>query len=119
MATKTITIPTFTKDPKTGSHIQDSAEIKGEAFTGTIGAMTREFIIHKDIIKTQKQYVLSDAKTGNRVGYLEATTKKAATKEAAHDLLAALVSKHGTERLIHIFHNADLAAGVKPQIQTK
>ena len=117
MATKTITIPTFSRDLKTGAHTQDSVEINGEVFTGTIGAMTRDFIIHKDVNKTQKKYVLTDVKTGNRVGYLEATTKKAATPEAARDLLFILKEKHGAERLEQVFQNADLKACLEPQIK--
>ncbi|NLQ17589.1 hypothetical protein HGG82_08095 [Marinomonas sp. M1K-6] len=116
MATKTITIQTFTKDQKTGVHTSNTTEITGQTFTSTVGTLTREFIIHKDIIKTQKQYVLSDTKTGNRVGYLEVTNKKAATVDLAKHVLQALTEKYGPDRLTQVFHNADLQAGLEPQI---
>ncbi|MGO3406785.1 hypothetical protein [Marinomonas sp.] len=116
MAIKTITIQTSTRDIKTGAHITSGMEITGQTFTGTVGKLTREFIIHKDVMKTQKNYVLTDIKTGLRVGYLEATTKKAATVDLAKHALQALTEKYGTDRITQTFHNADLSAGLKPQI---
>lgn len=116
MTVKTIAIQTFTKDIKTGAHINSVIEITGQTFTGTVGKLTREFIIHKDVMKTQKNYVLTDVKTGFRVGYLDATSKKSATKEMAINLLADLDIKYGPDRLIQVFNNADLSAGFKPQI---
>ena len=116
MAIETITIKTFTKNTITGIQEEGTQEITGQVFEGSIGTLTRSFIIHKNINKKQKNYVLTDVKTTLRVGYLEATTKKAATVDLAKQALQALIEKHGIDRITQTFHNADLQAGLKPQI---
>ncbi|MDE8603931.1 hypothetical protein M3I01_013590 [Marinomonas sp. RSW2] len=115
-ANETITIPAINTDIKTGAKTAGTMEITGTVFYGMVGSLPRKFITHKDAYSHPKKYVLTDAKNGYRVGYLEATTKKTATPEAARDLLHALFEKYGKERLEHVFQNADLQAGLDPQI---
>jgi len=106
MTVETITIPTFAGITKTPG----LADVSGHTFTHRIGCVDRKFIIHKSIRK-HEGWVLTDVNSGSRVAYLS-TLRKDATLLSARSVLCELIAKHGAERMNHVFHNADLIAGL-------
>jgi len=110
MVIETITIPTIAGITKTPGF----AKVSGSTFTHSIGGVDRKFIIHKGIRK-QDGWVLTDVNSGSRIAYLS-QQRKNATLLAARSVLCELIAKHGAERMNHVFHNADLTAGLPTQI---